>query len=37
MPEDTTTLIDLIAAAENRMYNSKRNGKNRVTPSPDGD
>jgi diguanylate cyclase (GGDEF)-like protein len=37
MPEDTTTLIDLISAAENRMYNSKRNGKNRVTPSPDGD
>jgi diguanylate cyclase (GGDEF)-like protein len=37
MPEDSTTLIDLIAAAENRMYNSKRNGKNRVSPSPEGD
>jgi diguanylate cyclase (GGDEF)-like protein len=37
MPQDSTTLIDLIAAAENRMYNSKRHGKNRVTPSPEGD
>jgi diguanylate cyclase (GGDEF)-like protein len=36
-PDDATTLIELISAAENRMYNSKRSGKNRVTPSPNGD
>ncbi|MDX6544595.1 MAG: hypothetical protein QOG02_369, partial [Gaiellales bacterium] len=36
-PQDSTSLIDLIAAAENRMYQSKRSGKNRVTPGPDGE
>ncbi|MDX6522212.1 MAG: hypothetical protein QOF08_2817 [Gaiellales bacterium] len=36
-PQDSTSLIDLIAAAENRMYQSKRSGKNRVTPEPDGE
>jgi diguanylate cyclase (GGDEF)-like protein len=36
-PQDSTSLIDLIAAAENRMYQSKRSGKNRVTPQPEGD
>jgi diguanylate cyclase (GGDEF)-like protein len=36
-PQDSTSVIDLIAAAENRMYQSKRSGKNRVTPLPDGD
>ena len=36
-PQDSTSLIDLIAAAENRMYQSKRSGKNRVTPEPEGD
>jgi diguanylate cyclase (GGDEF)-like protein len=36
-PQDSTSLIDLIAAAENRMYQSKRSGKNRVTPEPSGD
>jgi diguanylate cyclase (GGDEF)-like protein len=36
-PDDSSTLIELISAAENRMYQSKRTGKNRVTPAPDGD
>ncbi len=36
-PDDSTTVMELISAAENRMYTSKRTGKNRVTPAPDGD
>ncbi len=36
-PQDSGTLIELIAMAENRMYHSKRHGKNQVTPPAEGD